>query len=154
MTQSYISFTIIDDKGERASRQVYIPNTVTLAQATTFAAALMAVVGPLLDGKLDAVTVTFALPVPTIVTSGASDVQEMARFAFTTAENFVSAITIPTVIETIFQAGSKLVDLTDTAVDTFLSLLLDGDGVVQPVDAHGDDLDGIDSAREAWGKYR
>jgi hypothetical protein len=155
MAQTYISLTFFDEKGERSTRQVYLPNSATLAQATAFAGTLVDAIDPLVTGALDSISITFALTDGFSLTNFVgSDVQEMGRFAFNTAAGFVSAITLPTIVESIFNLGSKTIDLSNTAVDTFVALMEDGDGFIAPVDAHGDDIGLLATAREAWGKYR
>lgn len=161
-----VNYTIRDAKGELSTVTVHIPSTTTAVNAVAFARTLAPLVGTMVDGSLVRVTVAFniapsGLGFPALP-GAVSDVQEKAYFAYRGVNGFLKSLTIPTIKETLFAAGSKLLDLANPAVSAFNSAMtggLDvsgegGTGTITPTDYRGDDLVDIEEAREDWGAYR
>lgn len=154
-----VSYTVLDGKGETSTIPFYIPSSTALGDVAQFATALKQLLYELLGGEITAIN--FTIPVAVGVSSSNildpdSDVQERALFTFSSADNFLRQISLPTVVETVFSAGSKLVDLANVDVAAFVTAVLSGVGTpnVTSVTSHDEDIVALDAAREAWGKYR
>lgn len=126
-----------------------------------------AIVNPLVNGRLAGASVTLEADISGLVNAAAaaiSDVQEKAEFLFREVTgNFLKTITVPTFIETFFtSAGAgKEVDLTQSAVTAFVTMMTDGVGdgggtpvEIEPTTSHGEPLTALKVGRQAWGKSR
>src|SRR3972149_1428064 len=105
------------------------------------------------DAKGDQSVISIPVPGTT------ADVQEKARFVFRTVGGFFKSISLPTFVESLFSAGSKDVDLTDTDVAAFVTAMIAGITVastetVEPSDVREADITELEAASEAWGNAR
>ena len=149
-----LTVTIRDGKGENSSFGIYLPSGFSVANAQTFWDSVDQDLYSLIDGEVISVSVSFPLTLDALLAASnialtTSDVQEKAYFAFKSALGYVKSLNIPTIRESAFQAGSKLIDLADASVAAFVTAMLGS-----PVTAHDEDITAISVAREAWGKYR
>jgi hypothetical protein len=125
-----------------------------------------ALLNPLVNGHLAGASVTLEADITGLVNSAAaaiSDVQEKAEFVFNSLGGYLKRITLPTFVETLLTSSGagKLVDVTNTDVAAFITAIESGfdDGAVTPVEinpttSHGEDITGLKTARQAWGKNR
>lgn len=154
-----LTVSVRDGKGESSTFGIFLPSGTSLAGAQAFWDALDEDLYGIIAGEVVSVNVSFPLTLDILlaasnIASATSDIQEKAYFGFTSVEGFLKSFTIPAVVETIFQAGSKLVDLLNVDVAALVTGMLSGAGGVSPVTAHDEDITTIVQAREAWGKYR
>lgn len=158
-----VQLTISDAKGEQSVVSIPLPTATSITDASLFAEQVIPLIEPLVNGALRDARLSVPIPyTPWIATASISDVQEKARFAFRTVNDFLKLISIPSVVESIFSPGTKNVDTTDTDVAAFVTAMVDGidltgvggSGVIQPCDVRGEDLTELATAVEAWGRSR
>jgi len=154
-----VSYGVVDGKGEKATIPFYIPSSTAVGDVTQFANALKTLLFEIIDGEI--YEINFTIPVAVGVSSSNvadpdSDIQERGLFTFSSVDNFLRQISIPSIEEVVFVAGSKLIDLANVDVAAFVTAILTGVGTpsVANVTSHDEDIVALDSAREAWGKYR
>lgn len=147
-----------DDKGLSATLEFCIPDTYTIAQASSYASALAVAVDDLIGGQIEKLGIRYGLDLPVALKSAPaanSDVEEGATFTWNVDGGFVSSNRLPTFLETFLQTGSSLVDLTDATVQAFTDLILTGDlTVLGAVDYRGTNIDSVKTARETFQKTR
>jgi hypothetical protein len=144
-----IVYTVRDAKGKEATTEVKIPITISLTNAITFATAMAVLIDALMKGQIVNISIVVGVQLSGIVgiktvPDADSDVEEKGAFGFITVEGFPTSVNIPTFDEAFVTAGSDVIDLADAAVIDFTEAMLLGltAGVlVEPVDAHGDDID-------------
>lgn len=142
-------YTIRDEKGKEATTEIKIPLSISLANAINFAGAMAVLINALVTGAIVNISIIATVDLSSLVglrTSplAGSDVEEKGAFGFKTDVGFPTSVQLPTFNEDFVIAGSDLIDLTDAAVIDFTEAMLLGitAGVlVEPVDAHGDDID-------------
>lgn len=158
-----VSFSISDAKGDISTVTVQVPESTSYEDAVLFGQQMAGLIEPLVNGTLRSVTVTIPVAfTPWSLADAASDIQEKAAFGFRTVNNFIKRLSIPTILESIFNLGSKDVDTTDPDVAAFVTAMesgidltgAGGTGTVAPVDTRDEDLVALDYAREAWGRSR
>ncbi len=153
-----VNVTIKDAKGHKSTVSVNLPSTLTALidikeTATEFARLLSQVIG----GTITAVGICLNAPLPGTlgVGSGDADVEEGAIFIYGTDGGFKTKHRIPTFLESMFLAGSRLVDLTDTDVINLVDFMEDGFTttsplLVEPSDTRDDDVLALDTAYELF----
>lgn len=152
-----ILFSIRDAKGATATTEMGVPDTVSLANLTAFAAALAPLINDIIKGAITRIGLVLAIDLPgglRTTPDATSDVEEGARFQFSTENGFYSSMRLPTFDEQFIVAGSNAVDLEDADVDAFTTAMLEGITVnstlVEPVDIRGEDLVAMRSAKESF----
>lgn len=153
-------FVVSDAKGD-VSRVAIPVEAGDAINWTNAAAAVAALINPLVTGGLRQAGVSIYFDLSGTwgtVAALASDVQEKAEFALRSIDGFIKRINLPTFDEAFFTAGTGLVDLTDTAVQAWVTFLEDGITVggvdIEPEDSRGFDLESLEYAAENWGKRR
>jgi len=159
-----VYFVMEDAKGDQSTVVVDLPGATTPTNANAFRAAMQALIGDLTNGRMVNAGVRYDISDPLLGVGAAldSDVQEKAFFAFRSVGGFLKTLTVPTILESLFVPGTKLLDQSDADVGAFITAMTDGidvsgfggTGTVQPSTSHGEDLTDVEEAREAWGKYR
>lgn len=142
-------YTVRDAKGKEATTEIKIPLTISLANAINFAGAMAILINDLTKGAIVNISIIATVDLSSLVglrttPLADSDVEEKGAFGFITDTGFPTAVNLPTFDETFVVAGSDIIDLTATEVIDFTEAMLLGitAGVlVEPVDAHGDDVD-------------
>ena len=162
-----LAFSIVDEKGDISTLTFHVPATSVVADVLIAAEALADLLDPIVQGGF--LNAALRLPVDlsgstvNALASAGSDVQEKAKFVFRTAvDKVVSFFNIPTILESIFNAGSKEVDLGHsdvgalvTAVETGIDTTGDGgSSTITFCDNRGDDLYDLIEAVENWGRAR
>lgn len=154
-----VYYRISDAKNDSSTVMIPLPDTVAIADLTTYVQDLAAIIQPLVNGTL--LEAGFAVGVDVVpwnVAAGISDVQEKARFVFRTAGGWLKSLSIPSVVESIFHPGSREVNQADPAVAALVTAMVDGITVntntIEPSDRRGDDLTNLVQATEAWGRAR
>lgn len=156
-----ILYSVQDEKGKTSTTTINLPSAVAFADATLFAAELAKLINPLIGGAITRIGIAFTVALPAGLRASPlanSDVEEGARFQFSTTNGFFSGMRIPTFLESFITAGTKDVDLTDTDVAAFVAAMRDGidltgvggSGTVQPSDSRDEDLAALSTAREQF----
>lgn len=156
-------FTIKDNKGDKS--RVTFPAVIdTLDDAQYAIDALGALIDPLIVGGFVNAGITLVGDVSGLTTAAGatSDVQEGARFVFSTAEGYLKSARLPTFDEAFIISGSPNVDTVDadvaafvTAITSGLSLVgAGGAGSINFSDYRFVDLTTLESAKEDWGRNR
>lgn len=159
-----ITISIKDAKGAEAKTSFNFPSTYAFDDVILFAAQQAERIGKLIKGRIVRATVSqdadlTAVTVPTTADPD-SDVEEGAYFQFGTAGGFTTSQRIPTFDESKFISGTKLVDLTDTDVDDYVTVMQTGapvvalGGVLSPSDQRDDDITTLNVAKEQFQKSR
>lgn len=156
-----VNFSVIDGKGARSSVQVNLPDGLNLVQVQDFVDDFAPILDAITDGAITGVSVSIAATLPggLASTPGAnSDVEEGARFIFSTENGYSTAVRVPTFPESKISSGSQAVNLADTAVDAFVDAMVAGvtvtAGTAEPSDYRGDDIVGVTSAVESFQRSR
>lgn len=161
-----VFFTIRDAKGDASTVSFDVDNATPLANMNNLVAALGELIDPLINGAI--VAAGFTITVDTIalgfqgIPAAIADVQEGARFAFRTTNQFLRSFRLPTFIEDLFTPGSKQVDTADPDVAAFIAAvetgvdlsLVGGTGVIPLTDSRGEDIEILESARENFTRSR
>jgi hypothetical protein len=156
-----ILYTITDGKGDRSTTEVNVPSSITFTNVITFAGQMASLIDDLIGGAITRIGVALLVDLPAGLKaspSALSDVEEGARFQFRTDGGFFTSLRIPTFLEGLINAGSKDVDLTDTAVAAFVNAMEDGIDVdagaptvlVAPSDKREEDVTVLESAKEQF----
>jgi hypothetical protein len=154
-------YTIEDGKTKTSTCEINFPSSVTLANASIFAAEMAKLINAVTTGAIRRIGLAFTVPLPgTIRTTpaSASDVEEGAKFQFKTDGGWFTGFRIPTFSDTLMATGTGNVDLTDTAVAALVTALTDGinlvgaggTGTIAPTDKREDDIDVLSFAREQF----
>lgn len=154
---AFVTYTVKDEKGNSSVMNMNIPTATTAANAITFAQSFAGLLNAVITGQITAIGLGYLVTLPGgLRTSplGGSDVEEGARFSFRTALNHLTRFRIPTFDESLILAGSKAVDLEDTAVDALVDAMTGGLGGVSPVDSRDEDVVSLDAAQEQFGQDR
>lgn len=153
-----INWTFLDAKSESATFTIEVPDGLTQAQYTEFIEAVTPNLDAMTGGQITRVSITLGLTITGVPGAGAistSDVEEKARFVFTSANGFKKTMSLPTALESIFTAGGE-VNQTVTEVTNFITQMISGAGTlpVQPTDYRGDDIVSFVKGREYFAKNR
>lgn len=169
MAQPRLTTTITDGKGEPATFGLWVE---TLDDADFTAGARYESIGdnllqdlePIIDGHI--VEAGFNIPVGLDFTAQAaaanSDVEEKCEMTFISDNGFITRILIPTFKETLYIAGSKLVNLASQVVIDFIMTVLQGADAIPGVGEdrfdfttnRGEDLHALIGAEEAFAGRR
>lgn len=149
----------VDAKNKASFTRIRIPTALTIAQYTSFiqdaAQALTDISGCLVTGASLNVALDLAGASLGAAAAAAANIATKGFFKIKSAvSGFFAKLQIPTFDEdNLVIAGSDQIDLADTAVATFVTLLEDGDGTVVPCDKYGNALTDVDIARELFMKH-
>lgn len=135
-----LSYKIVGDQGDTKTLVFYFPAAATVAQITSFSDDMAALLNAVIDGVIEAATITLniALPGGLRTTPVAdSDVHTGALLTFTAnGTTFKFSHYIPTWRDW----TDDLVNLAGTGVSAFISEIEDGDGTISPSDRFANDL--------------
>ncbi len=161
-----ILFSIQDEKTKTSTTEVKLPGATDFDDARLFAGELAKLIDPLVTGAITRIGLVHDLDLSTLGLTPAaaanSDVEEGARFQFRTEGGFYSGLRLPTFDEALIAAGSRAVDVEDTAVAAFITAMrtginltgVGGSGVIQPCDSREEDLTALEFAREQFQSSR
>lgn len=141
----------VDESGDTATRSFYLDAGTSLADAALVVPALVNLIAPMILGGITGAGFTVSVDIDALgvgLAQAASDIEEVARFAYRTVNNFVWRKTIPTLDESKVLAGSDNIDVTDADVLAFNTAMTDGidvsgaggSGTIQFVDSRAEDL--------------
>lgn len=156
-----IFVTLQDAPGNESIVRLHLPNNSEIANAKTFAQHIASAVDALTKGKVTNISLGLGVDLPGGLKAAAdalADVEEGARFIFGAANGATTRVRIPTIDEAIFQSGTDLVNLTDTDVAAFTTLVIDGETInlqaEHPSTDAEEDITQLLSARSAFSKER
>jgi hypothetical protein len=154
-----VALTIEDAKGKSSHMFVNLPSATTVTNWALFVDAWALAIDAVTAGKITNLGVCYRVGLPgglKAIANAASDVEEGARLAFRTANNWVTKFRIPTFLESKLLAGTKQLDLTDGDVDAVVDMMIDGEAIggAEPCDEREDDVESIEVARELFVKDR
>lgn len=160
-----VTIAIKDAKGKSATTEFNFPSTFTFADIALFAAQAAGRINNIIRGKITGVTVSQAITDFTGITLRAdaepeADVEEGAKFQFKTEGGFYTSMRLPTFDEDLIIDGTRNVDLTNAAVDTFVDSMVTGapvvalGGVLEPSDKRDEDIVSLEFAKEEFQSSR
>jgi hypothetical protein len=152
-----ILYSIVDAKDVVSTMEINIPTATTLANATTFAQAMAGLINAVTTGVIRRIGVVLSVALPGGLRTGAltnSDVEEGARFQFSTSGGNFTSFRIPTFNELMITSNSRAVDLEDTDVAALVTAMEDGIGGITPTDKRNEDVVALTSAREQFQSSR
>lgn len=149
----------VDAKNKSSFTRIRIPTGLTIAQYTSFiqdaAQALTDISGCIVTGASLNLALDLAGASLGSAAAAAANIATKGFFKIRSAvSGFFGKFSLPTFDEdNLVIAGSDQIDLADTAVATFVTLVETGDGTVVPCDKYGNDLTDVDIAREIFMKH-
>lgn len=160
-----VNITIRDAKGKYATTEFNFPASYDFQDITLFAAQAAGRINNLIRGVITGVSVSQVISDFTGITlrtdpEPEADVEEGAKFQFKTAGGFYTSMRLPTFDEDLIIDGTKNVDLTNAAVDTFVDSMVTGapvvdlGGVLSPSDKHDNDILSLEFAKEEFQSSR
>jgi hypothetical protein len=151
---SVLSYSIVDDDGNAKSMPIYIPAGATVANIQAFSDAMAPLLDDVLDGVINAVTLSIGLTLPGGLKSSpvaGSNVQEGALISFDVASsNYSHSIFVPAWAQAFF-SGSQ-VTLEDTEPGLFATQMVSGSNTIAPSDRAGLDLTSVLSGSKRFRK--
>jgi len=152
-----VLFTIRDEKGARSLVEIYLPSATTIALAQDFVTAVAPLLEALITGAIERVGICVSGTLPGGLRASPlanSDVEEGARFIFTSAGGYTTSVRIPTFDDTLILEGTNIVDSDAGAVTSFVAGMTAGLATVQPTDYRSADITALKSAREDFQRSR
>ena len=158
----FVTWTIQDAKGAKSITQVNFPQDNTdgahLDVLIDFAQTTAALIDDIIRGRIVSAGIGIAVDLSGVGLKASalasSDVEEGARFIWSTVDNTDPKFRLPTFDEDMLASGSRDVDLADPAVDAFVDRIIAGRTVgltnVSPSDDHGSDITALSTARESF----
>jgi hypothetical protein len=131
-----ITYTITDGDNDPATTSVYVPIGDTLARYQEFAEAHAETIEGMVLGVIQPIA-RLSVPVDISALVGntaaaTSDVEQLASFQFSDANQDPVNINIPARSELDVVIGSDALDTTDVDVAAFITLIEDGNGTIAP----------------------
>jgi len=156
-----IRFKVTDNDNDPANTEIHVPSGLTIAQYAAFANAYANAMDDIVLGRVDPKG-TMTIPVDISALTGntldpASDVEQIAAFQFLDANGEPVDINVPGLLLADVVAGTDTLDIADTEIAAFITLIEDGDGTVAPSSVAEADILSLIYARKetrASGKKR
>jgi len=153
-----VQYSIKDAKGIVSRTLVHLPDTTSIANATTYAGNLAEAIDALIKGQIVSVDICVGLDISGLDLKDApdlaSDVEEGALFSYQTALGLLFRQRLPTYDEATILDNTRQVDLSNAGVQAYTDLITDGNGTVSPTAMAGGDLTSLSSAKEQFVKNR
>ena len=138
---------IRDEDGDSSTMTVKFPDSLTITDIIDYADDFLLLVDAVIDGKVEGAGICIGYTLPGGLKASPinnCDVQHGAQFLFR-AGGYPVRLRVPTFKPTMFVAGSKVVDITDSDVLNFRNSISAGltpdITLVQPSDNRGADID-------------
>lgn len=152
-----VDFTIEDRQRAPAHLIVNLPSTTSVVLVNTWLGVIAPFIEALIDGAIVSVSASLALDISGLGLRTAAldnaDREEGALFSFHTSGNHYTRMRIPTFKEGKIVTGTKLVDLSDGDVSTFVTSIIAGSAGGAPCDSRGEDIDDINNAVDDFKRY-
>jgi hypothetical protein len=164
--KGFVSYSILDAKGKKSTTQINFPidnmDSEHLDVLIDFAGTTAELIDAIIRGQIVDVGIGISVDLTSLTLKGtpvaSSDVEEGARFQFSTVLNTLTGFRLPTFDEDFINAGSNTVDIEDTDVDAFVDRIVEGRTItltnVSPSDDRGEDIVALVSARESFQSSR
>lgn len=153
-----LQYSVKDAKGIVSRTLVHIPTATTLANATTYAGNIAAVIDAIILGQIVSVDICIGLDISGLglktSPDAASDVEEGALFVYKDALGLRYSQRLPTFDETFILPGTRQVDLANAGVQAYTDDIVTGNGTVQATTQSGSDLTALSNAKEQFVKNR
>jgi hypothetical protein len=148
--------TYRDQAGKTATSEVFFTTGLTLAQITQgMGAGLGALIDAVTGALITAINILIGCDISGLTgnTTGVTgDVDEVGEFIFRTAAGRKVLVNVPAIVNVLSTPGTDDLDQSNAHVAAFISAMEDGiavtGGTIIPVDAGGDDVVEIVTARE------
>ena len=160
---SQIVFTIQDESGVRSNVSIDVPDGLTVEGYTTCANAAATQIAAITAGQILGASLSLNLVLtgaPFPAAKPHSRVEKKALFVFQTEKGYRKRLTIPA-LKTGIPAPNNIVNPNrslnlslDPGPGGFSDLLINGDGIVEPTDARGENLVSLITARLYIGRDR
>lgn len=155
-------WTILDAKGAKSVTKMNFPINVDIGVLQTFVSTTAELIDALIHGRIVDAGIGLAVDLSGATLKATpdvtSDVEEGARFSWSTAVGSNTTFRLPTFNEAFLLPGTRFVDQADTDVDAFVQRVLQGQTValvnVSPSDDRGEDIEALNSARESFTSSR
>jgi hypothetical protein len=157
MAAKSLNLTIRDGENHTSLVTVYFDGTITTADLTTYAAALVAAIDDIIEGQVVRAAITEVISQASSYSGLATaDVEIGAQFIFDAAGTVKNKVlTIPSFLRSKLVSGSSNVNLADADVATFVDIMVDGVlALDDPTDSEERDLTAVISAQETYAKKR
>ena len=160
-----VTYTIRDEKGATSTPTFYLDGAASPTDAKASATEALKAISLLTDGALDAASIVLPIDVSGIGLSAplsGSDVEEGARFQYTTVQGFFTSQRIPCFKESLIVAGGNDVDQSDANVVAYRDGMFGswdgtpsgGTGLVKTVDSRNEQTNSLRSAVESFQRSR
>lgn len=148
----FISYSLLDDDGQRGSVQIFVPTGSTLAALQTFSDSMSNVIDDITAATIQSATVTKALTLPGTLKANAIAghyIQHGANFGFDAANTpYRHTVRIPAILESLLTGETVI---TDAGVgQAFVTGMTGGFGADTPSDRYGNDLTTLLSALRSF----
>lgn len=152
-----LTFTILDGKTKSGSFSLNFDATKTIAQIEAWIGAVILPINAIIKGAITAISLSRAVSINPLfqqIPLDSADVEEKMKTVARTATGFYSSFAIPTLDETLVNAGSSTINQADPAIvlfNTAIEVGVDVAGVmVGPTDNRGARLALITSQNEVF----
>lgn len=157
-----INFNFVDGKGARSTTTINIPSGLNDVDLQAAAAQFAQLIANISDCQLTSVALCKAIDISGLINNGAPaatiDVEEGARFVFSSLDGFRTSMRIPGFPETKLLAGTQTVDPADADIIAFVSLMEAGfvgvTDLIAPSTSHAEDIAQLDAARDDFQRTR
>lgn len=153
----FASFTVMDIKGKKSHTHISFPSSTDIAVLKTFVTSTAGMIDDLIKGRLIAAGIGIEVSLGGVsglktAPTTDSDVEEGAKFLFSTGVDSITGFRLPTFDEQFMEAGTTNVDLSNSTVTALVDRVKAGltSGLinVSPSDSYGNDITGLRSAQE------
>lgn len=138
----------VRDSESNISTMTFYSNALTDAAARSLATDIRDVVVPLTDGAIASVDLVTNIYTSSVIPSGNIDNEAAATFTFSDVFGRAMILSVPAFKRSLLLTNTDSVDMADSAVAAFTSLMT-GDALVT---SHDDDIVAVRSGVESWRK--
>lgn len=152
-----LQYTIRDAKGLSSRTLVHLPSATSVANATTYAGALAAVIDAVIGGSLESIDLCIGIALPGGIksTPGAdTDIEEGAVFVYKDVDGRIFRQRLPTFLESLIETGTRQVDNANAGVQAYTDMVVVGNGTVAPVTLADTQITALFSDKEQFVKNR
>jgi len=153
MADSLISFSVLDDDGDRRNVHVFFDAAVTPAALASFATAYEPLLDAVIDGQIVEASYTIGLTLAAGLKAapvGNSEVQKGANFSYANASRYKHGIWIPSFKPTLFVGDT--VNMAGAGVGAFNDAHITGLTGTAPTNGLGFDLTSLSKATKTFRK--
>lgn len=156
-----LQYTVEDEKGDKSTVAINLPDDLTLAQVVEFSDEFAPILDAVTGCVIRSVSLSSGIALPAGLAGAATDgsrVEAGARFIFETENGYTTAVRIPGIPESMIVDGSRLVDQANASVIAFINAMEAGiavtGGTAEPSDYREDDIVDTLSAVESFQRSR